>query len=205
MKNKKNAFCGIAAKGVFVLQLCAEGDEVISALGNAEVGISRTLELNGNEAVVARATQNGKALRHGDIALADGTALQAVAGAGLKAALEMLVKAVLDEILGVNVHGVGGKAGGGSHAILIGAGKIAYIKEDAVIIPGNGIEKSLYAVAVLGDVAVVFGAGADTQRGGVIGDAANVFSYGGQHQVKAATVALAGQLVADVVAQDRCA
>ena len=133
--------------------------QVLKALGDALDAVLASLELDGAVAVVACALEDLEALLYVHVALAYDGALEVVTAAGLAEAGGG--GGGLIHILGVDVDGVGGHAGDGGTVVLVGADEVAHVHQKAVVIVGHGVEKLLHAVGVLGDVAVVLGAGLD--------------------------------------------
>ena len=144
-----------------------------------------------------------QALLYVHVALAYDGALEVVTAAGH--AVSGLGLGGLVHILGVDVEGVGGYAGDGGAVVLVGADEVAHVYQQAVVIVGHGVEELLYAVGVLGDVAVVLGAGLDALLGGVLGDLTGVGRDGGEHEAEGAGGARLTRAVAHVVAHDGAA
>jgi hypothetical protein len=111
-------------------------------------------------------------------------------------------KGMLDEILGMNMERIGRYAGNSHRAVLIHASEVAHIDQETVVIVGDGIHQTLHAIAVLCDIAVVLGAGADAQLLAVNGDGADVLNHGREHAVEAAGVAALTQTIANIVSHD---
>ena len=101
------------------------------------------------------------------------------------------------------MEGVGGHAGDGGAVVLVGADEVAHVDQQAVVIVRHGVEELLYAVGVLGDVAVVLGAGPHALGGGVLRNGAGVLRDGGEHEAEGAGGARLARAIAHVVAHDR--
>ena len=109
---------------------------------------------------------------------------------------------MLDKVLGVDMESIGSHAGDGNGAVLVNAGEVAHVDEQTVVVMRDGIDQTLDAVAVLCDVAVVLGTGADTQLFTVDGDGADVLDQRRKHTVEAAGVAALTQTVANIMSHD---
>ena len=144
-----------------------------------------------------------EALLYVHVALTHDGALEVVTAAGLAEAGGG--GGGLVHILGVDVEGVGGHAGDGGAVVLVGADEVAHVHQKAVVIVGHGVKELLHAVGILGDVAVVLGAGLDALLGGVLGDGAGILGDGGEHEAEGAGGAGLAHAVADVMAHDRTA
>lgn len=103
------------------------------------------------------------------------------------------------------MDGVGGHAGDGGAVVLVGADEVAHVHQEAVVIVGHGVEELLHAVGVLGDIAVVLGAGPHALGSGIFRDGAGIGRNGGEHEAEGAGGAGLARAVADVVAHDRTA
>ena len=150
----------------------SEGFEIFDAELDALDAVIRTLVLDRNVSVVARALKDRKATLDGHIALADGTADETAASAGLVSRGEILLEFVNEPILCVNVECVGCEDRNRVRAVLVNASKVAHINEKTVVFVTDSVEELFNAVAVLRDSAVVFGAGLDAEGSGILGDLA---------------------------------
>ena len=187
---------------LFTLLGNSEGPQGLDTLLDTLEAIAGTFVLDGNIAIVAGTAQDGDALLNGNIALAAGTPLPLVASASLEALGIFRAEGMLDEVLGMNVEGVGCYAGNGHGAILIDACEVTHIHKQTVVVMRDGIDQSLNTVAILGNIAVVLGTGADTQLLTVCGDGTDILDQRGEHTIKATGVAGRTQTIANVMSHD---
>lgn len=99
------------------------------------------------------------------------------------------------------MKGVGGGGDGGGKRIGVDAKEVADIDKPSVVLVIDGAYQCLNALGGLENIAVVFGAGADSSRLGILGNTAN----GGGHNadgILPGEGAVLGERIANIVAHD---
>lgn len=154
-----------------ILYLLQHGSGVLQASCDARHAIFGALVFQCQVAVIAGLSEDPQALLYRDISFThDGTA-EIIAAPGHVFAVAGGGRAD-QHIFQVCMDGIRRHPGHSCDRIFVDTDKVADIHKKTVVIMVYSVEQPFYPVAVLSDIAVIFGAGANAQCLGIFGDPA---------------------------------